>query len=267
MDHHHRAGRHRPARRAPGGQDGRRCPRRVHRPPPGAEPVHPDIGDGPRRLGAPRGRRHRPHRRRGTGQGRPGPPGRRDGQSPSSPPTSCPGCSPCTRRASSSGSTASSRQPRAADRAPWHARRQPPPGRTIGRSGDLATDEALIAGLLASPKERREHAYVIDGLRAPWARSARAWTCPASPTVLELRNVSHLATALPGCCPPSRPGRSAAPLTRAPAGPGRSRPRASPRIRASTCPAPSSRGGGPPHARGRGTPTDEAVPTSRGGGL
>jgi menaquinone-specific isochorismate synthase len=69
---------------------------------------------------------------------------------------------------------------------------------TIGRSGDLATDEALIAGLLASPKERREHAYVIEGLRRTLGPVCRSLDVPGKPTVLELRNVSHLATRLSG---------------------------------------------------------------------
>jgi len=69
---------------------------------------------------------------------------------------------------------------------------------TIGRSGDLATDEALIAGLLASPKERREHAYVIDGLRRTLGPLCESLDVPGKPTVLELRNVSHLATRLTG---------------------------------------------------------------------
>jgi menaquinone-specific isochorismate synthase len=69
---------------------------------------------------------------------------------------------------------------------------------TIGRSGDLATDEALIAGLLASPKERREHAYVIEGLRRTLGPLCQSLDVPGKPTVLELRNVSHLATRLTG---------------------------------------------------------------------
>ena len=69
---------------------------------------------------------------------------------------------------------------------------------TIGRSGDLATDEALIAGLLASPKERREHAYVIEGLRRTLGPVCASLDAPGKPTVLELRNVSHLATRLSG---------------------------------------------------------------------
>jgi len=69
---------------------------------------------------------------------------------------------------------------------------------TIGRSGDLATDEALIAGLLASPKERREHAYVIDDLRRTLGPLCESLDVPDKPTVLELRNVSHLGTRLTG---------------------------------------------------------------------
>ena len=69
---------------------------------------------------------------------------------------------------------------------------------TIGRSGDLATDEALIAGLLASPKERREHAYVIEDLRRTLGPLCESLDVPDKPTVLELRNVSHLATRLSG---------------------------------------------------------------------
>jgi menaquinone-specific isochorismate synthase len=69
---------------------------------------------------------------------------------------------------------------------------------TIGRSGDLATDEALIAGLLASPKERSEHAYVIEGLRCTLGPLCDDLEVPDKPTVLELRNVTHLATRLSG---------------------------------------------------------------------
>ena len=89
---------------------------------------------------------------------------------------------------------------------------------TIGRSGDLATDEALIAGLLASPKERREHAYVIEGLRRTLGPVCDSLDVPGKPTVLELRNVSHLATRLRGVLSavpdgPAGPGGS-------PGGPG-----------------------------------------------
>jgi menaquinone-specific isochorismate synthase len=84
---------------------------------------------------------------------------------------------------------------------------------TIGRSGDLATDEALIAGLLASPKERREHAYVIEGLRRTLGPACDGLDVPDKPMVLELRNVSHLATHLSGVLSadpdgPAEPGAS-----------------------------------------------------------
>jgi menaquinone-specific isochorismate synthase len=69
---------------------------------------------------------------------------------------------------------------------------------TIPRSGDIATDEALIAGLIASPKERREHAYVIDALHQALSRRCEELDVPDKPSVLELRNVSHLATHITG---------------------------------------------------------------------
>jgi menaquinone-specific isochorismate synthase len=73
---------------------------------------------------------------------------------------------------------------------------------TISRSGDLATDEANIAGLLASPKQRREHAYVIDDLRRNLGPLCLSLDVPDKPTVLELRNVCHLATRLSGVLSP-----------------------------------------------------------------
>jgi menaquinone-specific isochorismate synthase len=89
---------------------------------------------------------------------------------------------------------------------------------TIGRSGDLATDEALIAGLLASPKERSEHAYVIEGLRRTLGPLCDDLDVPDKPTVLELRNVTHLATRLSGVLS-AVPGGPAAP-DGSPGGPG-----------------------------------------------
>ncbi len=83
------------------------------------------------------------------------------------------------------------------ERRGFHVASHPLAG-TIGRSGDLATDEALISGLLASPKERREHAYVIEGLRRTLGPLCESLDVPDKPTVLELRNVSHLATRLSG---------------------------------------------------------------------
>ena len=90
-----------------------------------------------------------------------------------------------------------------------HVASQPLAG-TIGRSGDLATDEALIARLLASPKDRREHAYVIEDLRRSLSPVCDSLEVPDKPTVLELRNVSHLATRMSGVLS-AVPDTSAAP--------------------------------------------------------
>jgi menaquinone-specific isochorismate synthase len=127
---------------------------------------------------------------------------------------------------------------------------------TIGRSGDLATDEALIAGLLASPKERREHAYVIEGLRRTLGPVCESLDIPDKPTVLELRNVSHLATRLSGVLSavpdgpdgsPGHPGRAGAPGDE-PAHPGLAVPTALELV-ARVHPTPAVGG----------TPTNEAV--------
>ncbi len=69
---------------------------------------------------------------------------------------------------------------------------------TIGRSGDRSTDASKIAELLSSPKERREHAMVVEGLLNALAPLCAWLTAPDEPEVLELRNVCHLATRLTG---------------------------------------------------------------------
>ena len=137
---------------------------------------------------------------------------------------------------------------------------------TIGRSGDLATDEALIAGLLASPKERREHAYVIEGLRRTLGPLCESLDVPGKPTVLELRNVSHLATRLSGVLSAvpdglTQPGGSRATL--ATPGAGQRRPGTSRRIPASVCPVPSSLWRGcTPRPRSVARPPTRRWPTS-----
>jgi len=72
---------------------------------------------------------------------------------------------------------------------------------TVARSGDIASDQQLVAGLLSSPKERAEHSFVVDEL----ARALRPWCeqleVPDAPEVLALRNVSHLATRIKGRLP------------------------------------------------------------------
>jgi menaquinone-specific isochorismate synthase len=69
---------------------------------------------------------------------------------------------------------------------------------TVARSGDLAADQALVAGLLASRKDRWEHQVVIDHLvetLTPWCETLEV---PDAPMVVGLRNVSHLATPILG---------------------------------------------------------------------
>jgi menaquinone-specific isochorismate synthase len=69
---------------------------------------------------------------------------------------------------------------------------------TVARSGDRAADDALSAGLMASPKERWEHRIVIDQLGAALAPWCQHLDVPETPSVLGLRNVSHLATLITG---------------------------------------------------------------------
>jgi menaquinone-specific isochorismate synthase len=65
---------------------------------------------------------------------------------------------------------------------------------TVARSGDAHSDEALVTGLMASPKARREHQVVVDVLRAALAPVCVELDVPDRPSVLGLRNVSHLAS-------------------------------------------------------------------------
>ena len=93
---------------------------------------------------------------------------------------------------------------------------------TIGRSGDLATDEALIAGLLASPKERREHAYVIEGLRRTLGPALR------EPGRARQAHRARVAQRVPPRHPPERgavrrPGRRPSPAAAPAARPRRGR--------------------------------------------
>jgi menaquinone-specific isochorismate synthase len=74
---------------------------------------------------------------------------------------------------------------------------------TVARSGDAHADQALVAGLLASPKTRYEHQVVIDALRDGLAPFCDELSIPSEPTVLGLRNVSHLATHITGHLAPA----------------------------------------------------------------
>ncbi|HEX2699561.1 MAG TPA: isochorismate synthase [Acidimicrobiales bacterium] len=76
-------------------------------------------------------------------------------------------------------------------------RSQPMAG-TIPRSGDPTVDARLAAGLLASPKDREEHALVVEEVAAGLTPYCASLDVPAAPSIVPLRNVSHLGTLLTG---------------------------------------------------------------------
>jgi len=76
---------------------------------------------------------------------------------------------------------------------------------TVARSGDAHSDEILVAGLLASPKARGEHQVVVDGLRHALTPVCAELDIPTTPSVLGLRNVSHLATRITARLAPATP--------------------------------------------------------------
>jgi len=69
---------------------------------------------------------------------------------------------------------------------------------TVARSGDPNADAALTGGMLESPKERQEHRLVVETVAAALRPVCRALDVPESPSIVALRNVSHLATRLSG---------------------------------------------------------------------
>ena len=68
---------------------------------------------------------------------------------------------------------------------------------TVARSGDRDNDRHLDDELLASPKEREEHRLVVDAVAEALAALHHP-SGPAVPTIVELRNVSHLGTRIEG---------------------------------------------------------------------
>ncbi|MDP9071913.1 MAG: isochorismate synthase [Actinomycetota bacterium] len=77
---------------------------------------------------------------------------------------------------------------------------------TIPRSGDPAVDERLGAGLLASAKDRDEHRLVVDAVARALRPHCEDLAVPESPSIVPLRNVSHLGTLISGrlaAAPPS----------------------------------------------------------------
>ena len=68
---------------------------------------------------------------------------------------------------------------------------------TVARSGDPATDDALVAALMSSAKDRHEHQLVVDEIAAK-LRPYATVDVPAAPSIVPLRNVSHLGTSIKG---------------------------------------------------------------------
>jgi isochorismate synthase len=69
---------------------------------------------------------------------------------------------------------------------------------SIRRGADRHEDERLAAELLASDKEREEHAVVVDMLRSSLAPLTEELAIPARPRVERLRHLQHLVTPVDG---------------------------------------------------------------------
>ena len=69
---------------------------------------------------------------------------------------------------------------------------------TVAHSGDQSTDQAALANLLASPKTRHEHQLVVDAVAGRLRPYCSQLEVPPQPSVVALRNVSHLGSALRG---------------------------------------------------------------------
>jgi menaquinone-specific isochorismate synthase len=69
---------------------------------------------------------------------------------------------------------------------------------TVARSGEADADNRLIAAMLSSDKERHEHRLVVDAVAAALAPVCARLEVPEVPSIVSLRNVSHLGTRLRG---------------------------------------------------------------------
>jgi len=72
---------------------------------------------------------------------------------------------------------------------------------TIRRGADAAEDEALGRALLASEKDREEHAIVVSSMRALLAPVTETLEIAPRPGVMTLRFVQHLVTEISGTVP------------------------------------------------------------------
>ena len=69
---------------------------------------------------------------------------------------------------------------------------------TVARSGDPDEDARRAAGLLASQKDRWEHTLTIDAVAGVLRPLCTALDVPATPSIVPLRNVSHLGSYVRG---------------------------------------------------------------------
>ena len=69
---------------------------------------------------------------------------------------------------------------------------------TIARSGDSETDAKLAANLLASAKDRWEHSLVLGTFQELLGPLCDELDIPSTPSIVSLRNVSHLGTLITG---------------------------------------------------------------------
>ncbi len=69
---------------------------------------------------------------------------------------------------------------------------------TVKRGDTLGEDAALADQILTDPKERREHDYVVQGLREHLAPFVDSLQADDAPGVLKLSNVQHLYTPVSG---------------------------------------------------------------------
>ena len=77
---------------------------------------------------------------------------------------------------------------------------------SAARSGDPEEDRANADELLASAKDREEHAIVVEGIARVLRPFCRELTWDPAPTLLETPNVWHLSTRFRGLLPEPSPG-------------------------------------------------------------
>ena len=72
---------------------------------------------------------------------------------------------------------------------------------TMRRGADAAEDASLARALMASEKEREEHAIVVDFIRGLLRPVAETLTVAAEPSIMPLHFVQHLVTEIAGTVP------------------------------------------------------------------